>query len=147
MPPNNFLGYSPQPQPFMQNFQVQQQNLNNNVIVVTVQGKSGAQIYPVAAGNTVFLADFNEGYFWIKSTDQNGMPQTFKEYKFEEVKPLENQGVTANFVTKEEFQQWQQGIDNQFKRLFGYLQNGGIKNESGNNAVVKQPSNVATKVE
>ena len=69
------------------------------------------------------------------------------EYKFEEVKPLENQGMNGNFVTKEEFQQWQQGIDNQFKRLFGYLQNGGIKNESGNNAGVKQPSNVATKVE
>lgn len=123
---NYFSGF-PQPQQFNQNYQ---QN-NNSVIVVPVQGEQGAGVYPVAAGNTVFLFDFNQKKFWIKSTDINCLPSRFDAYTFEEeVKPL-NQ-PNANFVPRNEFDAWKQSTDNTLKKILEHLDilTGGIDNVS-----------------
>ena len=48
---------------------------NGSFITVLVNGESGANAYPVAAGNTVLLIDFNEKKFWLKTTDVNRIPQ------------------------------------------------------------------------
>lgn len=100
--PNYFGGYSP-PQ--------QYQQPSNNVIVVTVQGEQGASMYPVAAGNTVLLIDFNLKRFWLKATDINGLPARFAAFDFTEVvKPVE-QGDTSNFVSRSEFDEMKRSID------------------------------------
>lgn len=109
---NFFCGY-PQPQQFQQYPSYQQ--ANNNVIVVPVQGESGASMYPVAAGNTVLLMDFNLKKFWIKATDINGLPSKFAAFDFkEEVKPTQGAG---NFVSRNEFDEWRQGTDAQLQQI------------------------------
>ena len=111
---NYFGGYSPPQQQFFQQFQQPQQQ-NNSVSVVTVQGEAGARIYPVAAGNTVLLIDFDSKKFWLKSTDLNGMPSRFAAFNFtEEIKQADN---TDNFISRNEFNELKQSIDNQFKNL------------------------------
>ena len=110
----NFFGGYPQPQQFQQYPSYQQ--TNNNVIVVPVQGESGASIYPVAAGNTVLLMDFNLKKFWIKATDINGLPSKFAAFDFkEEVKPIPQD--TGNFVSRNEFDEWRQGTDAQLQQI------------------------------
>ena len=111
---NFFNGYSPQPQ-----YQPYQQ-ANNNVIVVTVQGESGASMYPVAAGNTVLLIDFNLKKFWIKATDINGMPAKFAAFDFTEaVKPQAIE--TQDFVSRSEFDKWKNNTDAQLKTIIDNL--------------------------
>ena len=134
---NYFGGYSP-PQQFFQQFQ-QPQQPNNSVSVVTVQGEAGARIYPVAAGNTVLLIDFDSKKFWLKSTDLNGMPSRFAAFNFtEEIKPAND---TDNFVSRNEFNELKQSIDNQFKNLSDAIK-GAINNVS-NSAINQQPANVS----
>lgn len=98
---NFFSGYQ-QPQ-------YQQPSTNNSVIVVPVQGEQGANIYPVAAGNTVFLFDFNQKKFWIKATDINGLPARFDAYEFKDVvKPVQS---NAGFILRTEFDELKQRLD------------------------------------
>lgn len=132
--PNYFGGYSP-PQQFMQYQQPQQ---NNNVMVVTVQGEAGARIYPVAAGNTVFLVDFDAHKFWLKSTDLNGMPSRFATFNFTEEIVQPNQG---DVVTRNEFNDLKKTIDNQFKQLIDTIK-GANNNVSDNTTVFEPPANV-----
>lgn len=114
----NFFGGYNQPQQYQQ-YQPYQQ-ASNNVIVVPVQGESGASMYPVAAGNTVLLMDFNLKKFWIKSTDINGLPAKFAAFDFKEaVKPMP-QGENS-FVPRSEFDEWKQGTDAQLKQILDTL--------------------------
>ena len=57
---------------------------SNSVMTVFVDGEAGANAYPVAAGYTVMLIDFNSGKFWIKGTDPNGVPQRMRTFDFKE---------------------------------------------------------------
>ena len=128
----NFFGGYPQPQQFQQYPSYQQ--ANNNVIVVPVQGESGASMYPVAAGNTVLLMDFNLKKFWIKATDINGLPSKFAAFDFkEEVKPTQGAG---NFVSRDEFDEWKRNADTQFNQIINSLNVliGGKNNASEANA-------------
>ena len=60
--PNN--SYYPQQRPY-------QQHQNG---LLWVQGEEAAKAYMVAAGNSVLLMDSEKHSFYIKSTDQSGMP-------------------------------------------------------------------------
>ena len=131
--PNYFGGYSP-PQQFMQYQQPQQ---NNTVTVVTVQGEAGARIYPVAAGNTVFLVDFDAHKFWLKSTDLNGMPSRFATFNFTEEIVQQNQG---DVVTRNEFNDLKKSIDAQFKQLIDTIK--GANNNVSDSTIYEQPANV-----
>ena len=125
---NYFGGYN-QPQNYQQ---------QANVVVVPVQGEQGASMYPVAAGNTVLLMDFNLKKFWIKSTDINGLPAKFAAFEFKEVNP---QGA-SNFVPRNEFDEWKKNTDAQLQQIIGNLNVlvGGIdKNVSAN---IKQSASV-----
>lgn len=129
---NFFGGYSPQ------QFQFQQQPQNNNsVMVVPVQGEAGARVYPVAAGSTVLLIDFDAKKFWLKSTDINCMPSRFAAFNFTE--EIQQQGGD-NFISRAEFNDLKQSIDNQFKQLIDSIQ-GAIKNVQPS-TTAGQPSNV-----
>lgn len=81
---NPYLGYYPTAQPMMpmiypqqmveQPQQSSQPQQNNNSLMVWVQGKAGAQSYPVARGTTLPLFDSEGDYVYIKSVDNNGIP-------------------------------------------------------------------------
>lgn len=84
----------------------------NQIMLVPVQGESGAQMYPVAAGTTVALIDFgggNGGTFWLKTTAQNGLPEQMREFKFEEV--VQAPPTDTSAVSREEFASLQEKMD------------------------------------
>lgn len=81
-------------------------NSGTGPTVVMVSGESGANNYPVAAGNTVLLMDFEEKKFWLKSTDVNGFPQPLRSFSFTETSQKIQNGTEkeeTQYVTKKEF--------------------------------------------
>lgn len=127
MPPNNF------------NFGYQTQQQNNNVLAVPVNGEVGAQNYPVAAGNTVLLTDFNSGLIWLKSTDSNGMFQNIRKFKVEEITP-KPAPPTADFVSRKEFEQLQQSINQLIMKIGGNASESSINATNAKSATVNAAS-------
>lgn len=123
----------------------QPQQRNNSVMAVPVQGEVGAQNYLVAAGNTVLLTDFNEGFIWLKSTDVNAMFQSMRKFKVEEITPQPKQD--KNFIQRAEFEQFQQNINSQLQQVLEYLTRAGGKEYESSNTVVKKREPVATESE
>lgn len=94
---NNFpVSYQPMgyTQPYQANYNMQPisqpvlntptpQQSNNNGIV-WVQGEAGAKSYLVGAGNSVMLMDSEQSVFYIKSTDQSGMPLPLRIFDYTE---------------------------------------------------------------
>lgn len=94
---NNFpvsyqpIGYA---QPYQPNYNLQptnqpvlntpQTNQSNNSGIVWVQGEAGAKSYLVGAGNSVMLMDSEQSVFYIKSTDQSGMPLPLRIFDYTE---------------------------------------------------------------
>ena len=76
----NFPGQQMMPMVYPQQQMVDQpqQNVQTNSTtdsyMIWVQGKAGAQSYPVARGTTLPLFDSEGDYVYIKSVDNNGIP-------------------------------------------------------------------------
>ena len=73
--------------------------------IIWVQGLAGAKAYPVAAGRSAQLMDSEDSLFYIKTTDQSGMPQPLRVFRYEEVSEGSTQTPqidTSEFVTKDE---------------------------------------------
>lgn len=66
-----------------QQYQPTQQATTQNG-VIWVQGEEGAKAYMVAAGNSVLLMDSEKHSFYIKSTDQSGMPMPLRIFDYTE---------------------------------------------------------------
>lgn len=98
---------------FLQPGQVQQSVPS----VVYVNGEEGANNYPVAAGNTMLLMDFNSNQFWLKSTLPNGVTQPMRTFSFEEKTPRMEVFGPGDYVTKKEFNDLKSYLDNQFNSL------------------------------
>ena len=86
------------------NTQAQQNNQ-----ITWVQGEAAAKAYPVGSGNSVLLMDSEESVFYIKSTDQSGMPQPLRVFDYKE-RTAQHAGPAAagvqadEFVTRSEFE-------------------------------------------
>ena len=106
-------------QPTMMQIPQVQQPQQPQIIVVTVQGENGAQMYPVAAGNTVMLVDFDSRTFWLKTTAMNGLPQPMRKFQFEEITPQPQ--TDTNAVSRAEF--------DELKKMIATLA-GGVHSES-----------------
>lgn len=82
-----------------------QQTSQSNVI--WVQGEQAAKAYPVQAGNSMILLDSENDCFYIKSSDNAGMPNRLRKFEYKEV--VEGQVATEapveqpQYITKEEF--------------------------------------------
>lgn len=139
---NNFFNAYPQQQfaPQQQFFQPQ---VNNTVLVVPVQGESGANIYPVAAGNTVFLIDFATKTFWIKATDVNGIPSRFEAYEFKNKVIPQPQAKSGDFVSQSEFAE----VKNQMQQILVSLQDLLNKGEKSNAKLDEKPAGVSAEVQ
>lgn len=69
--------------------------------IVWVQGLEGAKAYPVASGASVMLMDSEESVFYIKTTDQSGMPSPLRVFDYKERK---EEQPKSNYVTRDEFE-------------------------------------------
>lgn len=78
-------------------------------------GEASANAYPVAPGNRVYLFDRDNKVFFIKTVDQNGIPQplVIADYNIRQSQPnaIEaSKDVTDAYVTKDEFKSYMDKI-------------------------------------
>ena len=66
-------------------YPVQQQQPQNNNGLIWVQGEAAAKSYLVAAGASVMLLDSEAPVFYLKSTDQSGMPMPLRTFTYTEI--------------------------------------------------------------
>lgn len=105
----NFTGYDPYGnQPMMQQSYQPAQNVTGSFITVPVSGEAEAINYPVAAGNTVLLIDFENKIFWLKTTDVNRVPQPMRRFNFEEQVP--QTATSEQVVSRKEFDELRKAI-------------------------------------
>lgn len=87
---------------------VQQQNDNG---ILWVQGEAGAKSWAVAPGKSVMLMDSESSTFYIKSSDQSGMPMPLRIFDYTERNQQQTQNPvlqhkeidTSQFVTWDDF--------------------------------------------
>lgn len=116
MPYNPYQVYQPmyqgipdmrQFQPQMQPAQMQSQQQSGSGIT-WVQGEEGAKAYMVAPGNSVLLMDSENSTFYVKSTDQSGMPMPLRIFDYQERTSVKQpaqaiQNQEDSYVTRKEF--------------------------------------------
>ena len=98
---NNQYMQIPQMQPMQQ---AQNQQSSNGII--WVQGEEGAKAYMVAPGNSVLLMDSENSAFYIKSSDNSGMPMPLRIFDYvERNAKQQTQNIKPNveYVTRQEF--------------------------------------------
>lgn len=94
--------------PQMQQYQMPQPQQQSSAGIIWVQGEEGAKAYMVAPGNSVLLMDSENSAFYIKSTDQSGMPLPLRVFDYNE-RAGDRQSTQAilsqddTYVTRKEF--------------------------------------------
>ena len=91
--------------PPMQSMQ-QAQNQQSNNGIIWVQGEEGAKAYMVAPGNSVLLMDSENSAFYIKSSDNSGMPMPLRIFDYVErnaKQQMQNIKPNVEYVTRQEF--------------------------------------------
>lgn len=100
-PQYNYTPQIQQPQPT--------QNIDTGIL--WVQGEAGAKSWAVAPGKSVMLMDSESNTFYIKSSDNSGMPMPLRVFDYTERTQQQTQPQvlqhaeldTSQFVTREEF--------------------------------------------
>ena len=89
--------------------------------LIWVQGEAAAKAYPVVSGQSVLLMDSEDYVFYIKSTDQSGMPQPLRTFSYSEKsakgqnnKPAPKPVSTDEFVSRKEFEAFREDIKKKF---------------------------------
>ena len=98
---NNQYMQIPQMQPMQQ-----EQNQQSSNGIIWVQGEEGAKAYMVAPGNSVLLMDSENSAFYIKSSDNSGMPMPLRIFDYvERNAKQQTQNIKPNveYVTRQEF--------------------------------------------
>ena len=101
---NNQYMQIPQMQPMQSMQQAQNQQSSNGII--WVQGEEGAKAYMVAPGNSVLLMDSENSAFYIKSSDNSGMPMPLRIFDYVErnaKQQMQNIKPNVEYVTRQEF--------------------------------------------
>jgi arylamine N-acetyltransferase len=117
--PNNYFNSYYQPQyPVQQTVQPTQQNNG----ITWVQGENSAKSYPVAPGQSILLMDSEDSVFYIKSTDQSGMPSPLRIFDYTERKnnaAINNNIATHNevdYISRSEFDAFKSEIQSAIKQ-------------------------------
>ena len=109
--PMNYPQMYPQYNYVPQQQQVVPQVQQNDTGILWVQGEAGAKSWAVAPGKSVMLMDSESNTFYIKSSDQSGMPMPLRIFDYTErniqaqVQPKVAQHTeldTSQFVTRDE---------------------------------------------
>ena len=67
-------------------YYTQNYSQQGNGSIIWVQGKAGAEAYPIAPGNKLMLMDSNEPIVYVKSADVTGKPMPLLVYDLVERK-------------------------------------------------------------
>ena len=90
---------------------IQTQPVTNDNGIIWVQGEAGAKSWAVAPGKSVMLMDSENSVFYIKTTDNSGIPLPLRIFDYTErtqqdTAPAEAVQVTnAQYVTKDELKE------------------------------------------
>lgn len=106
--PMSYQPIYPQYNNYIPQQQVPQQNDNG---ILWVQGEAGAKSWAVAPGKSVMLMDSESNTFYIKSSDQSGMPMPLRIFDYKERTQQQQQTPvvhqqeidTSQFVTWDAF--------------------------------------------
>lgn len=121
-----YNNYFPQYYPMMPQQAMPSQMQNNqqasNGGITWVQGEAAAKSYPVAAGQSVLLMDSEASAFYIKSTDQSGMPQPLRIFDYSERTTAHSEaGVvkteSGDYVSRAEFDRFKEEIKRSMKGI------------------------------
>ncbi|MBR1749897.1 MAG: hypothetical protein IJ740_03300 [Ruminococcus sp.] len=106
--PATYGGYNPNPYGGMQTYPQTVPPAQNSGIQ-WVQGEAGAKAFSIGAGQSVLLMDSESNAFYIKATDQSGMPLPLRVFDYTErtaqsvpTAPQTAQIDTSLFVTRAE---------------------------------------------
>lgn len=106
------MNYNNYPMNYPQNYTAQQNYQNSGIN--WVQGLAGAKSFLVGAGNSALLMDSEEQVFYIKSTDQSGMPLPLRTFDYKErtssETPSNGTFNSTEYVTKDELEKRLQQI-------------------------------------
>ena len=104
--PQMYPQYYTQPQVMPQQNQVVSQQNDNGIL--WVQGEAGAKSWAVAPGKSVMLMDSESNTFYIKSSDQSGMPMPLRifDYKERTQQTSQNQVVQHKEIDTSQFVTW-----------------------------------------
>lgn len=128
---NYFPQYYPNQMPVMQTPQqmplqpptmAQNAQAVSNNPIAWVQGEAAAKSFPVGAGQSALLMDSEESVFYIKSTDQSGMPQPLKIFDYTErtaqhTKASEKKEPSEDYVLKSEFEEFREDVKRAIKGI------------------------------
>ena len=84
-------------------------------VVIWVQGEAGAKSYLVGAGQSVLLMDSESSTFYIKSTDNSGMPMPLRVFDYKErvqATPAPQVNFSNSYVTHDELDKWTKDLLN-----------------------------------
>lgn len=118
--------YQPQYYGNVQNAPQMPQNApaQSNNGITWVQGEAAAKSFPVGAGQSVLLMDSEASSFYIKSTDQSGMPQPLKIYDYKERKTegtshasAASSGSIDDFVSRREFEEFREDVKRSIRSI------------------------------
>lgn len=90
---------------------IQTQPITNDNGIIWVQGEAGAKSWAVAPGKSVMLMDSENSVFYIKTTDNSGVPLPLRIFDYTErtqqdTAPAEAAQVTnSQYVTKDELKE------------------------------------------
>jgi len=128
---NYFPQYYPNQVPMMQAQQqmpvgqptmAQNAQATSNNGITWVLGEAAAKSFPVGAGQSVLLMDSEESVFYIKSTDQSGMPQPLRIFDYTERTAQHSEaGVVkkadVDYVSRSEFEEFREDVKRSIKGI------------------------------
>lgn len=130
---NPWFGNMPQPQ--MQQQAMQPQYAMNNCQCdnrfTYIQDKESARSYPLAPDKTMLFINDNESYAYIKKMDKDGKTSVFKTWKL--VEEPESNPANNDIVTKEEFNNFQNSMQNTLDGILSKLDKLSNKQYNNNN--------------
>lgn len=121
---NNYFnpyGFSqPNQQPIQQPVQqpVQQPQFQNGGLFFFVNSKEEAEKWVVSQGQTVYLFDVNNGVFYAKTVNRNGLPQPIEIFEYsKKIEEPKEEIQEIEYVSKEEFEDSMEKLKNEIKKL------------------------------
>ena len=98
------------------------QQQNSGPVMAWVQGGiNGAKSYPVPPNSRAYLFDSEEDCFYVKVTDQNGVPQPLRAFDYTEriveAEPVV-QDSNQEYVTKEDLEEAIRKVVDEFKNSY-----------------------------
>ena len=109
--PVNYQQMYPQYNYIPQQPVIQTQPMTNDNGIIWVQGEAGAKSWAVAPGKSVMLMDSENSVFYIKTTDNSGIPLPLRIFDYTErtqqdIAPAEAAQVNnPQYVTKDELKE------------------------------------------